>query len=221
MCQMEKKLSSDILLSMEKLLKAEYGISDETPLEYSYEKFEFKNLRRCLRNENITLEDKSIVILGMGNMAEKTAKFCLEENVGEIYIINRTYSKGEKFVNGIGASKDREKIKLISVENYNALPEKRYIMFQCTSLGENDNESLISDLDFYKKVKLGIDFKYQKNSTGFIKYTKKVGRKVISGIKLYVLGIIEIFEEKYGVKVDAEKIEEFYLKIVEESGYEG
>lgn len=73
-------------VSTAKQIKSEIKIS-EHPLSISHIAVKF------LKEKQGTLEGKKALVIGTGQMNELTIKYLLEENIGEIYVTNRTHTK--------------------------------------------------------------------------------------------------------------------------------
>lgn len=73
-------------ISTAKQIKSEIKIS-EHPLSISHIAVKF------LKEKQGTLEGKKALVIGTGQMNELTIKYLLEENIGEIYVTNRTHTK--------------------------------------------------------------------------------------------------------------------------------
>lgn len=73
-------------ISTAKQIKSEIKIS-EHPLSISHIAVKF------LKEKQGSLQGKKALVIGTGQMNELTIKYLLEENIGEIYVTNRTHSK--------------------------------------------------------------------------------------------------------------------------------
>lgn len=73
-------------VSTAKQIKNELKIS-ENPLSISRIAVKF------LKEKQETLKDKKVLVIGTGQMNELTIKYLLEEEIGPIYVTNRTHSK--------------------------------------------------------------------------------------------------------------------------------
>lgn len=73
-------------ISTAKLIKSEVKISEHS-LSISHIAVKF------LKEKQETLRGKKVLVIGTGEMNELTIKYLLEENIGEIYVTNRTHTK--------------------------------------------------------------------------------------------------------------------------------
>ncbi len=73
-------------ISTAKLIKSEVKISEHS-LSISHIAVKF------LKEKQETLRGKKVLVIGTGEMNELTIKYLLEDNIGEIYVTNRTHTK--------------------------------------------------------------------------------------------------------------------------------
>lgn len=73
-------------VSTAKQIKRDIKISEQ-PLSISHIAVKF------LKEKQGTLEGKKALVIGTGKMNELTIKYLLEENIGEVYVTNRTHTK--------------------------------------------------------------------------------------------------------------------------------
>ena len=152
-------------------------------------------LERAVLSEGINLNDETAVLLGAGGAARAAAFMCVRNKVNKLYILNRTVSKAEDIAADLNKYIIEEglatEVVTLQIDEYNRIPEKELIAFQCTKIGLNDTDkAVIIDRAFYNKISYGIDLIYR-DDTEFIKLVNENGGKAYNGLKMLMYqGII-------------------------------
>ena len=165
-------------------------------------------LKRALESKGIELEGKKAIILGAGGAARAVSIMLRNAGVSKIYLVNRSFDKAQAL------AADNDLITPIAQADYKSIPEDKYIMFQCTSLGlKEDDGKLIEDDDFYRMAEYGYDLIYNPAVTPFLSTLDRLGIKNDNGLTMLLYQGIIAFEMWFGVKITAENAERVYAEL--------
>lgn len=142
---------------------------------------------KSLKEENIFLKDKFILLLGAGGAAKAVAYGVLKEGAN-IFIFNRTPSKAYKIKQSFSQIGKIEVIEQIKPE----LMAKIQIVINATSLGLKKEDPLPLDPSLLKKGQTYVDLIYTK--TPLLKEAEKRGCKVIDGLGMLLWQAAKAFE---------------------------
>ena len=196
-------------------------VRDEDKHGYVGYNTDMPGLLRQIKEDGISLKDRTVVVLGAGGASKAVVYMCLKEGADKIYLLNRTIDKAKKIADDmneiatLGIVKDSkdtdasaskvehvEKRDIViprSIKDYNKITENNLIVFQATSIGLSPNvdEVVIDDSEFYKKIDTGIDLIYNPAETKFMKLVKANGGKAYNALKmlLYQGVIADIYVE--------------------------
>lgn len=174
-------------------------------------------LLRAVRSEGIELKDKTVVILGAGGASKAVAYMCMQEQAGHIYILNRTPDKAADIAGHMNHLFGRDTMEAWALEDYRKLPEERFLVFQCTSIGlsPNVNQVVLEDAEFYSHVEVGIDLIYNPAETRFMKLVTEAGGQAYNGLKMLLYQGIIAYELWNQVSVTEEQAEAVYDRLYE------
>ena len=91
------------------------------------------------------------------------------------------------------------------------------IVFQCTSVGlaPHDNECVIHDAGFYKRISAGIDLIYRPARTQFMKYVEDAGGMAYNGLRMLIYQAVCAFEIWNDIKVPDTIIREIEKTLIQ------
>lgn len=163
-------------------------------------------LERELIDEGISLEGENAVLIGAGGAARAAAFMCCKNNVKSLVILNRTVEKAEaiaKDVRQYNSDTGRScEVIALPLSDYNKLENDSYIAFQCTKIGLAESDgAAIEDVEFYKKIKIGVDLIYREN-TLFQKMVNEYGGSAYTGLKMLLFQGVSAYELWNNIKVD-------------------
>ncbi|MCM1286691.1 MAG: shikimate dehydrogenase [Clostridium sp.] len=152
-------------------------------------------LAKAIESEGISLENKSIIILGAGGAARAAVYMCIKYGAKKVYIINRTIENARKIaddmesafcVDDSSGKKCKCSVYVVAADKYKEIPNDKYIFIQCTSVGlhEGDGLPVVDDEKFYKMALFGVDLIYNPAKTPFIKLLGSLGIKNMNGLKM-------------------------------------
>ncbi|MBQ8086514.1 MAG: AAA family ATPase [Lachnospiraceae bacterium] len=212
-------------------------VRDEDKHGYVGYNTDMPGLLRQIKEDGISLKDRTVVVLGAGGASKAVVYMCLKEGADKIYLLNRTIDKAKKIaddMNEIAAlgivkdSKDTdasaskvehvEKRDIViprSIKDYNKITENNLIVFQATSIGLSPNvdEVVIDDSEFYKKIDTGIDLIYNPAETKFMKLVKANGGKAYNALKMLLYQGVIAYELWHNVKVPDDIIADIYVEL--------
>lgn len=174
-------------------------------------------LLREVQSEGIELKDRKIIILGAGGASKAVAYMCMQEQAEHIYMLNRTLDKAADIAGHMNRLFGRDTMEAWSLEDYRKLPEERFIVFQCTSIGlsPNVNQVVLDDPAFYAQVDIGIDLIYNPAETKFMRLVAQAGGKAYNGLKMLLYQGIIAYELWNQVSVTEEQAEAVYDRLYE------
>ncbi len=182
-------------------------------------------LRRQIHEDGISLRNEVVVILGAGGAAKAVTYMCLAEGAKKIYLLNRTLEKAiqitesmknvqEEF-NGDTTDEHKNCIIPMPISDYNQIQEQSFIVFQSTSIGlyPNVDETVIEDLEFYKKVKVGVDLIYNPANTRFMQLVTQSGGKAYNALKMLLYQAVIAYELWHDITISQDVIEDIYVEL--------
>ena len=165
-------------------------------------------LKRALETKGIELEGKKAIILGAGGAARAVSIMLKNAGASKIYLVNRSFDKAQAL------AEDNELITPVAATDYKSIPEDKYVMFQCTSLGLKEGDGrLIEDDTFYEMAEYGYDLIYNPAVTPFLATLDKLGIRNDNGLTMLLYQAIIAFEMWFGVKITAEIAETVYAEL--------
>ena len=125
---------------------------------------------------------------------------CLKYGAKKVYIVNRSLENATRLAKDMNellreknssekintSLNDIEKFIPLKADEYNEIPQGRYMFIQCTSVGlkAEDGLPLIFDKEFYKQASCAVDLIYNPAKTQFIKLMEENNIPAINGLKM-------------------------------------
>ena len=162
--------------------------------------------------EGVKLDGAKVIMLGAGGAARAVAYMCLKYGADRVYIVNRTFDKAKKIADDMNSAFSCDKIIPLDVKDYYVIPDGRYVMIQCTSIGlhEGDGLPLISDESFFEKAEIGVDLIYNPAKTAFLKLVEECGGKAINGLGMLLYQGVRAYELWNDVEVPEDIVKNVY-----------
>lgn len=181
---------------------------------------DMSGLKRAMSGEGIIIEGEDIILLGAGGAARAVAYLCAQQKAGAVYMLNRTIEKAQSVADEVNKAFGREVIYPMLLSDYDKLPDKKFLAIQATSVGlePHDDEVIIEDTDFYKKVHTGYDLIYKPFNTRFMKLVVEAGGKAYNGLKMLIYQGIDAYELWNDVKISDEDAEFVFDSIKKKMG---
>ncbi|NLI89553.1 MAG: shikimate dehydrogenase [Epulopiscium sp.] len=151
-------------------------------------------LYTSLKQNNISLEDKEIIVLGAGGAARATLMMAAKYGARSIYILNRTLDKADLLAIEVKKYYNIN-VEVLPLDEWHKLPGD-CICFQTTSvgMGKSKDKAPIDHDDFYKKISVAIDLIYNPFETLFLKKAKRQGSYTINGLGMLLYQAIKAYE---------------------------
>jgi len=170
-------------------------------------------LYRAMRDEGIELQDADVLILGAGGVARAVALLAAEKGAKRLCILNRTIEKAERILTEIKElllqtpGKEVLELSALPLHAYEELEGEEWIGIQATSVGmfPNDDDVIIGEKEFYKKLKAGYDLIFNPYETKFMKLTRAAGKPAYNGLKMLLYQGIIAYELWNDTQVTAEQ----------------
>ena len=175
-------------------------------------------LYRALVSEGIELEDQEVILLGAGGAARAVAFLCAVHRVKKVYMLNRSVDKAKLAAEEVNSKSGRECICPMALEDYQALPDQKFLAIQATSVGlyPNIEDVIIQDRAFYEKIHTGYDLIYKPRDTSFMKLVRQSGGKAYHGLKMLLYQGIIAYELWNEVSVSEEMAMQVYERLERE-----
>lgn len=173
---------------------------------------DMSGLYRAMSSYGIVIENQSVIILGAGGAARAVAFLCVYHGAKKVYLLNRSINKASDIAEEIAKVMDRDCIIPMALNDYSQLPKEKMLCIQATSVGlsPRDEEAVIEDKEFYKRIHTGYDLIYRPANTKFMQLVKEQGGKAYHGLKMLLYQGIEAFELWNQVKVSEELVDKVY-----------
>ncbi len=136
------------------------------------------------------------VVIGAGGAARAVGAALLCLGAFSVTFINRTYEKAERLSYDLNEAYTTEKFKALPLAKLSLIPEN-IVCIQTTSLGLAGENALITDDNFYKKIKAAMDI-VPMPRTDFIKRVEANGIKCENGYRMLLnqaVGSYEFFND--------------------------
>ncbi len=165
-------------------------------------------LARALETKGVKLSGKKAVVIGAGGAARAVCVMLKNYGAEKIYLLNRNIEKAKAIAEEIPI------VTPLRLTEYDSIPEDKYIMFQCTSVGlKPEDELIIKSDDFYKMAEYGYDLIYNPAVTPFIAKLNELGVPNDNGLTMLLYQGIIAFEMWFGLKVSRDMSEVVYAEL--------
>lgn len=173
-------------------------------------------LCRAMAGDGVRVEGEQVLILGAGGVARAVAVM-LAEKAAQVYLLNRTVEKAAAIADEVNRYAGRQAVKALSLADYSALPEGRFLAVQATNVGmyPDTDRAVIEDADFYRRVHTGYDLIYNPDKTKFMRLVENAGGRAYNGLKMLLYQGIIAYELWNQVSVSEKQAEEVYKRLKE------
>lgn len=186
------------LVALDDLAQKTGSVNTLVRVEGGYKGYntDVSGLLRALQSEGLAIQNEEIIILGAGGVGRAVAFMCAVNGASKVYLLNRTIKKAEQIAQEVNKKVGTNCVEAWCMEDYTQLPDKKYLVLQATSVGlhPNDEDVVLEDEAFYKKVKAGYDLIYNPWETKFMKLVKAQGGLAYNGLKMLLFQAIDAFE---------------------------
>lgn len=177
-------------------------------------------LYRAMRSEGIRIEGEEIILLGAGGAARAVAYLCGAQKAGRVWMLNRTLEKAERVAEEVNAAFGREVIVPMLLTDYRKLPDRKFLAIQGTSVGlaPKENDVVIEDAAFYRKIHTGYDLIYKPLETRFMYLVREAGGEAYNGLKMLLYQGVIAYELWNHVEISEEEAGYIYQKMRQAMG---
>ncbi len=202
------------LADIDAIAKAVGAVNTLVHTENGYKGYntDITGFHRSLMDEHIAIEGEQVILLGAGGASRAIAFLLGREGAKTVYLLNRSVKKAEDIAQAVKSYIGRDVIVPMALMEYRNLPNERYLCIQTTSVGlhPHDNDVVIDDESFYKRVHTGVDIIYNPYETRFMKEVKKAKGKAVSGMKMLLWQGVAAYELWNNVSVSKEQAQAVY-----------
>lgn len=205
------------LVAVDELAKRIGAVNTLVRTEGGYKGYntDMSGLKRAMESEGISIKGEEIILLGAGGASRAVAYLCGSLNAKKVYLLNRTLNRAKNVAKEVNESFGREIVVPMLLSDYNKLPDEKFLAIQGTSVGlaPNDNEAVIEDACFYRKIHTGFDLIYRPLTTRFMQLAKEAGAKAYNGLKMLLYQGVIAYELWNNVKISNEETAEIYEEL--------
>jgi len=175
-------------------------------------------LYRAMLSDGVKLDGESVLVLGAGGVARAVLMMLVAHNIREVIVINRTKERAEAVADEVNVTLGRKIVRTLALTEYNSLPaDRKYLAIQATNVGmfPHDQETLIEEEGFYKKIHTGYDLIFNPFETKFMKLTREAGGKAFNGLKMLLYQGIIAYELWTGESITEDMARGCYEEVCE------
>ena len=166
-----------------------------------------EGLRRALRGFVGSPRGMRVLLLGGGGAARATLMGLLEEEVGEVVLLNRSTERARAVARRIGGQKAR--VALLAEE----LRGKSFdLAINATRLGLGPNDPAPFDFEIPTRVGAAMDLVYGKGQTPFVRAAEEFGIRSADGAEMLVQQGAAAFERWWGETAPVEAMRAAFRK---------
>lgn len=178
---------------------------------------DMEGLYRAMLSDGVRIDGERIILLGAGGVARAVAYLCAVKGAEQVYLLNRTFDKAQAVAEEVNRTSGREVVVAMRMEDYEALPDGKYLAIQGTSVGlaPHVEDVVIADDAFYEKIHTGFDLIYSPWETKFMRLTREHGGRAYNGLKMLLYQGVIAYELWNDVKVSDEDADAVYEKLKE------
>lgn len=176
---------------------------------------DMSGLYRAMREDNVEIKDRDVVILGAGGVGRAVAFLCAQKGAERVTILNRSTDKACSVAAEVRAKTDYTAIRAASIAEAGSLDGTDYLAIQATSVGlfPDCDRAAVEDCAFYEKVSTGYDLIYRPAETKFMRLVKENGGNAYNGLKMLLYQGVEAFELWNDTAVPNETADRIYRKM--------
>ena len=163
-----------------------------------------EGFRRALRRFVAgPLEGRSVLLLGAGGAARAALSVLVDEEVGEIAVLNRSSDRARSMIRRLGG--DRSRV----VESRPDLSGQQFdLVINATRLGLSDEDELPVDPAREVQADAVLDLVYRPSETNLVKRVRALGIPALDGGEMLVQQGAVAFERWWGVPAPVEVMRE-------------
>lgn len=228
-CNVTVPYKSDVipyLVEIDELAKNIGAVNTLVRVEKGFKGYntDMPGLYRAMCEDGVHIEEEQVLILGAGGVARAVAMLLASKGAKRVIIFNRTVEKAQSIAEEVNGIIGRTLVEACALEEYKNLPEEeKWLCIQATNVGmfPKQQETLIEDPEFYKKIHTGYDLIFNPVETRFMQLTKRAGGKSFNGLKMLLWQGIIAYELWTNTKVSNELAQKAFEAMKVAMGIEG
>lgn len=175
-------------------------------------------LYRAMCADGVRIEGEKVLVLGAGGVARAVAVLLAKKGAAEIILMNRTLEKAQRIADEVNALAGKTLVRAMGIADYDMLPEEeKYLVIQATSVGmhPHDEEVVIEEEAFYRRVHTGYDLIFNPVKTRFMKLVEAQGGRAFNGARMLLYQGIIAYELWMNTDVSEENAQSVYAAMEE------
>lgn len=155
-----------------------------------------EGLYRAMQDDGININNEAVIVLGAGGAARAAAFMAAFKGAAAVVIMNRAAAKATALAAEINKVTARECAAGGALADFKALPARKHLVIQATSVGLNEpaDRAVIADPAFYQLVHTGYELIYRPSETMFMNLTRQAGGRAYNGLKMLLYQAVQAFE---------------------------
>jgi len=172
--------------------------------------------QKMLEDENVSLADKSVLILGAGGAARAVVAACIINNTRGIHICSRSIDKSKAYIKEFEQNaSENVKWNALTYADISGDAKIYDIVVNCTPLGMHPNEDVMPvDPAQFEDSAVLVDLIYNPHRTKFLEVGEERGMQVVNGLGMLIHQALEAYRIWTGQSETAE----FVKKTLAEQG---
>ncbi|MFR7991334.1 MAG: shikimate dehydrogenase [Lachnospiraceae bacterium] len=179
-------------------------------------------LKRLLFHADISLQGRTVVLLGAGGAAWAAAYVCGCEKAEKLYILNRTREKAVVLAERMHTQFPSMECCALEMNEWTKMEESGLIALQATSVGlwPHTDCAPIEDVKFYQRLDAAVDMIYKPEETLFMRLAADAGAKTANGLNMLLYQAVAAFELWVGRKVEPSVVSRAKDMLKQEIGFQ-
>ena len=164
--------------------------------------------------KNLSLKNKNAFVIGAGGAGRAIVYALLKNNIKNIFITNRNYSKASKLIEDFAKISALQNCKIIFLDSNQFFDQLNLadILVNTTSLGMDNQPPLLIDLAKLKSTTVVCDIVYKPLITNLLSQAQNNGNPIVTGLGMLIRQALVGFNLWYHKKIiDTENLEELLI----------
>ena len=164
--------------------------------------------------KNLSLKNKNAFVIGAGGAGRAIVYALLKNNIKNIFITNRNYSKASKLIEDFAKISALQNCKIIFLDSNQFFDQLNLadILVNTTSLGMDNQPPLLIDLAKLKSTTVVCDIVYKPLITNLLSQAQNNGNPIVTGLGMLIRQALVGFDLWYHKKIiDTENLEELLI----------
>ncbi|MDO4285607.1 MAG: shikimate dehydrogenase, partial [Eubacteriales bacterium] len=143
-----------------------------------------------------------------------------EEGALSLWIINRTREKAQELAKEVSRFYPETKVRALTYDELDQLPQERMIALQCTSVGLHPHceETPVEAEDFFRRIDYAFDLIYRPEETAFLRRVRQAGGRTANGLAMLLWQGIAAYEYWNDVAVEPQEAQKLLKQLKEAIG---